>query len=85
MNKPDKDSTIARMILCGIPLAEPYLKYRLTRLLKDQKTSLKEGKIYVPESYYLMGTADPTGKLESDEVCIVLYVQFLDDLFFPSH
>jgi RNA-dependent RNA polymerase len=42
--------------------------------MKEEKKSLKGGKIPVPESYYLMGTADPTGLLESDEVCIILYV-----------
>ncbi|KAF6165726.1 hypothetical protein GIB67_012623 [Kingdonia uniflora] len=31
-----------------------------------------EGKIHVSECYYLMGTADPTGLLNSDEVCIIM-------------
>ncbi|XP_062090882.1 probable RNA-dependent RNA polymerase 5 isoform X2 [Humulus lupulus] len=69
----DSDFTIARMILSGIPLEEPYLQYRLSVLMKEEKKSLKGGKLYIPECYYLMGTADPTGKLESDEVCIVLH------------
>lgn len=68
----DKDFTIAKMILCGIPLEEPYLHHRLSLLLKEQKMSLRTGKLYVPDCYYLMGTADPTGILKSDEVCIVL-------------
>lgn len=70
----DNNFTVARMILSGIPLEEPYLQYRLSILMKEEKKSLKGGKLHIPECYYLMGTTDPTGKLESDEVCIVLYV-----------
>ncbi|XP_060668494.1 probable RNA-dependent RNA polymerase 3 [Ziziphus jujuba] len=68
----DDNFTVARMILSGIPLEESWLQYRLSILMKEEKKSLKEGRLYVPECYYLMGTVDPTGKLESDEVCIVL-------------
>ncbi|KAM6599582.1 hypothetical protein CsatA_019191 [Cannabis sativa] len=68
----DKDSTVERMISCGIPLEEPYLQHRLSILLKEQKMSLRGGKLCADDCYYLMGTADPTGKLKSDEVCIVL-------------
>ena len=68
----DKDFIVARMILCGVPLEEPYLQHRLTILMKEQKLSLRAGKLCADDSYYLMGTADPTGKLKSDEVCIVL-------------
>ena len=74
----DNDFTVARRISCGIPLEEPYLQYRLSVLMKEQKKSLKGGKIYIPECYYLMGTTDPTGKLESDQVCIFLYVLLLE-------
>ncbi|KAL9362556.1 hypothetical protein Peur_045341 [Populus x canadensis] len=66
------DNIVATMIGCGIPLEEPYLQHRLSILMKEEKKSLKGGKLPVPESYYLMGTADPTGLLESDEVCIIL-------------
>lgn len=76
-----EDFMIARLIGSGLPLEEPYLKHRLTLLLKEHKTSLREGRIYIPESYYLMGTVDPTGELESDEVCIVLYVLLSPNLF----
>ncbi|KAH7512897.1 hypothetical protein FEM48_Zijuj12G0138900 [Ziziphus jujuba var. spinosa] len=51
---------------------ESWLQYRLSILMKEEKRSIRERRLYVPECYYLMGTADPTGKLESDEVCIVL-------------
>ncbi|KAK7845911.1 putative rna-dependent rna polymerase 5 [Quercus suber] len=66
------DFNVARMILSGIPLDESYLQYRLSILMKEEKKSLKGGKLHVPECYYLMGTVDPTGLLESDEVCVIL-------------
>nr|TKS00089.1 putative RNA-dependent RNA polymerase 5 [Populus alba] len=66
------DNIVATMIGCGIPLEEPFLQHRLSILMKEEKKSLRGGKIPVPESYYLMGTADPTGLLESNEVCIIL-------------
>ncbi|XP_040361644.1 probable RNA-dependent RNA polymerase 5 [Rosa chinensis] len=70
----DDNSNVAKMISCGIPLEEPYMQYRLSALMNMEKINLKKGKICIPESYYLMGTADPTGKLEKDQVCIILYV-----------
>lgn len=66
------DLNAARMILSGIPLEESYLQYHLSILMKEEKKSLKGAKIPVPDSYYLMGTADPTGRLKKDEVCIIL-------------
>ncbi|PKI76244.1 hypothetical protein CRG98_003355 [Punica granatum] len=62
----------ARMILGGIPLEEPYLHFHLSILMKLEKKSLRSGRIPIPDSYYLMGTADPTGSLKPDEVCIIL-------------
>lgn len=70
----DYDFTSARMILSGISLDEPYLQHRLSILMKEEKKSLQAGKLPVTESYYLMGTVDPTGILKSNEVCIILYV-----------
>lgn len=78
----EKDLTVARMIFSGIPLEEPYLQRRLSILMKEQKLSLRTGKLCADDCYYLMGTADPTGKLKSDEVCIVLYVLFLAHVSF---
>ncbi|XP_022145050.1 probable RNA-dependent RNA polymerase 5 isoform X2 [Momordica charantia] len=66
------DFLVARMILSGIPLDESYLQYRLSMLLREEKKSLKSGRLHVPGCYYLMGTADPTCTLESDEVCVIL-------------
>ncbi|KAI3421727.1 RNA-dependent RNA polymerase [Psidium guajava] len=62
----------ARMILSGIPLDESYLQHHLSKLMRMEKKNLKGGKIPISDSYYLMGTADPTGILKSDEVCIIL-------------
>ena len=63
-----------RMIMLGMPLDEPHLKDQLSILLKTQRNDLKAGKLHVTESYYLMGTVDPTGKLKQNEVCVILYM-----------
>lgn len=70
----DDDFTVARMILSGVPLYEPYLQYRLSELAKEERKALKGGKLPICESFYLMGTTDPTGILKSQEVCVILYV-----------
>lgn len=62
------------MISSGIPLNEPYLHLCLSNLESGERTKLKEGRIPVSDSFYLMGTADPTGVLNNDEVCVILYV-----------
>ncbi|KAG8636201.1 probable RNA-dependent RNA polymerase 5 isoform X2 [Manihot esculenta] len=64
--------TVARMLFSGIPLDESHIQYHQLVLMREEKKSLKGGRIPVPESYYLMGTVDPTGTLEADEVCIIL-------------
>ncbi|VVA99759.1 unnamed protein product [Arabis nemorensis] len=66
------DHNAAEMILVGIPLDEPHLKDHLSTLLYTEKNNLKAGKLPVNESYYLMGTVDPTGELKEDEVCVIL-------------
>lgn len=66
------DFIVSSMILCGIPLDESYLQHRLSGIIKDEMNSLKGGKLPISESFYLMGTVDPTGVLKSDEVCIIL-------------
>jgi len=70
----DDDFMVARMLLSGIPLEEPYIQWRLHILANEEKKSLKEGKLPIKESFYLMGTADPISCLEEDEVCIIQYV-----------
>ncbi|PKA63394.1 putative RNA-dependent RNA polymerase 3 [Apostasia shenzhenica] len=66
------DYLVSRMILCGIPLDEPFLLSRLLVLMKEERKGLIDGKLPVDDCYYLMGTADPTGTLNPDEVCIML-------------
>ncbi|XP_059638213.1 probable RNA-dependent RNA polymerase 5 isoform X2 [Cornus florida] len=68
----DDDYTTSKMILSGIPLNEPCLNYRLSILAKNERKALKGGKLPVSESFYLMGTVDPTGVLKRDEVCVIL-------------
>ncbi|CAE5990913.1 unnamed protein product [Arabidopsis arenosa] len=66
------DKNALQMIMAGIPLDEPYLKHHLSILLKIKKDDLKAGRLPIDESYYLMGTVDPTGELKEDEVCVIL-------------
>ncbi|KAM2643894.1 hypothetical protein EV1_017650 [Malus domestica] len=68
----DDDYISFKMISSGIPLEESYLQHRLSFLKKEENKSLKKGKISSPQSYMLMGTSDPTGMLEKDEVCVLL-------------
>ncbi|GMP59680.1 hypothetical protein CsSME_00022867 [Camellia sinensis var. sinensis] len=64
----DDNFTVAQMILSGTPLDEPYIQYRLSVLAKEVRKGLKGGKLPISESFYLMGTADPTEELNSDEL-----------------
>ncbi|KAH0916971.1 hypothetical protein HID58_024631 [Brassica napus] len=66
------DHNAARMILAGIPLDEPHLQDQLSIFSNTEKNDLKAGRLPVSESYYLMGTVDPTGELKEDEVCVIL-------------
>jgi RNA-dependent RNA polymerase len=59
------------MILCGIPLDEPFPQYYLTILVKVEKNKLRKGKLYLEDSFYMMGTVDPTRSLKLNQVCIV--------------
>ncbi|KAL3715042.1 hypothetical protein ACJRO7_006869 [Eucalyptus globulus] len=77
VNHGEKDGfTAAGMILSGIPLDETHLQNRLSILMNDEKKSLKGGRIPIPDSYYLMGTADPTGILKK----AIVGVKIHDDL-----
>lgn len=75
------DYNALQMIMSGIPLDEPHLKDRLSILLNTEKNDLKAGKLLVTESYYLMGTVDPTGKLKQNEVCVILYAYAIPNSF----
>ncbi|XWS26784.1 hypothetical protein CRYUN_Cryun26dG0059900 [Craigia yunnanensis] len=66
------DLNAAKMILSGIPLDESYLQHRISIMLNEERKGLMAGKLPMTDSYYLMGTVDPSGVLESDEVCIIL-------------
>ncbi|KAL3829924.1 hypothetical protein ACJIZ3_018726 [Penstemon smallii] len=61
-----------RMILSGVPLNEPYLQHCLSNLEDMEKSKLKNGKIPIDDSFYVMGTADPTGILNTHQVCVIL-------------
>lgn len=63
----------AGMILCGIPLDEPFLQHYLTRLVKAEKNNLRGGKLYLEDCFYVMGTVDPTANhcLKENQVCII--------------
>ncbi|GAU22806.1 hypothetical protein TSUD_142460, partial [Trifolium subterraneum] len=61
----------AAMILCGIPLDEPFLQYHLTKLVKVENNNLRKGKLYLEDCFYMMGTVDPTRTLKPNQVCII--------------
>ncbi|KAL8138279.1 hypothetical protein V2J09_004280 [Rumex salicifolius] len=67
----DDNYTVARMIFSGIPLDESYIQWKLPILGKVALTGLKQGKLPIQDSFYVMGTVDPTGSLNSNEVCII--------------
>ncbi|KAM7515445.1 hypothetical protein LguiA_005028 [Lonicera macranthoides] len=68
----DDNFTTTGMILSGIPLNEPYLKHRLSKFANKERKGFKKGKLPISDSFNLMGTADPTGLLNRDEVCVIL-------------
>ncbi|KAK8523190.1 hypothetical protein V6N12_047719 [Hibiscus sabdariffa] len=63
---------VAKMILSGIPLDESFLQYRMSVMLNEDRKNLLGGKLPITESYYLMGTVDPSKTLKSGEVSIIL-------------
>lgn len=71
-NDRENVDLMRRMLLSGIALDEPCLHNCLTHLATEAKKKLQRGKLPISESYYLMGTADPTGLLENDQVCVIL-------------
>ncbi|XP_017248678.1 probable RNA-dependent RNA polymerase 5 isoform X1 [Daucus carota subsp. sativus] len=74
MKLKDRDNVglMRRMLVSGIALDEPCLQHCLTHLASEENKRLQRGKLPISESYYLMGTADPTGLLENDQVCVIL-------------
>lgn len=72
----DDDFITANMILSGVPLDDPCVQHRLSHLAFLERKGLREGKLPISDSFFLMGTADPSGLLNRDEVCVILYVYF---------
>lgn len=73
-NHRDRDdaSIATGMIMAGVPLCEPYLRCCLSSLAKEERNGLKGGKLPISDTFYLMGTADPTDTLNPHEVCVIL-------------
>ncbi|RAL37179.1 hypothetical protein DM860_004101 [Cuscuta australis] len=68
----DYGSIAKSMILSGVPLYEPHLQWCLSMVTREEKVGLKGGKLPISDSFYLIGTADPTETLNRDEVCVIL-------------
>ncbi|CAH9131271.1 unnamed protein product [Cuscuta epithymum] len=68
----DYGSIAKSMILSGVPLSEPHLQCCLSVVTKEEKSGLRGGKLPISDSFYLIGTADPTETLNRDEVCVIL-------------
>ncbi|XP_078170266.1 putative RNA-dependent RNA polymerase 4 isoform X2 [Carex rostrata] len=68
----DNDRLMARMIMSGMPLDEPFLQYRLGFMMGEERKGLQAGKIPIGDSYYLMGTTDPSEELRANQVCVIL-------------
>ena len=66
------DQTL-RMIMANIPMNNPQMQKNLKKLTQDKITLLRKGCVPLPDSYYLMGTSDPTKEkiLKPSEVAIV--------------
>jgi RNA-dependent RNA polymerase len=60
------------MILSGIkPEDDAYLQHQLSEMTREEREGMKLGRIPIDDSYYLMGTTDPTGTLKPNEVCVI--------------
>ncbi|KAL3687085.1 hypothetical protein R1sor_013394 [Riccia sorocarpa] len=74
---PGKAAIPLLMIAAGIPLDEPYLQRTLFDFTKGKREDLSSGRFDLPDSFFLMGTADPTGTLKRNQVAITLSEGFL--------
>ena len=61
----------SKMLLAGF-LKEPYLQQMLFTMVKVRFQDLRLGKFHVPNTFNLMGCADPSGTLKRNEVAIIL-------------
>ncbi|CAM6122653.1 unnamed protein product [Calypogeia fissa] len=72
-----------RMMYNGVPLEEPFLHQLVRKLTSAGWQDLKKGRIELPDSYNLIGTADPTGTLQHNQVAITLSQGPLDPISYP--
>lgn len=59
-----------RMLRVGMPLEEPALQQNLQILIRNKMKYFAKGKVPLDGTFYLMGTADPSGTLKPNEVVI---------------
>lgn len=60
-----------RMLLSNISLDDPYLRKELKRIQLDQLQQVKDGRINIPHTYFMMGVPDPIGVLEENQIMIL--------------
>ena len=61
------------MISIGLqPSQEPFLQKVISEMVKSELQRYSLGKVPVSQTAYLMGCADPTGRLERNQVAILL-------------
>lgn len=58
------------MIKVGIPLEEPALQINLRILTRNKMKYFAKGKVPLDDTFYLIGTADPSSTLKPAEVVI---------------
>ncbi|KAH7441374.1 hypothetical protein KP509_03G035200 [Ceratopteris richardii] len=66
------DVCALRMLLANIPMDEPFLRKTLLDMTKSKLLDLSRGRVTIPDTYNFMGSADPTGRLERNQVVILL-------------
>ena len=61
------------MLLSGLePSQEPFLQKVISEMIKYELKNYSLGKVPVRDTAYLMGCADPTGRLERNQVVIIM-------------
>ncbi|CAM6088897.1 unnamed protein product [Calypogeia fissa] len=62
--------TTRHMLRAGIPMNDPGLHQNLVYIIKNKFKDFAIGRVPLDGTFYVMGTADPTGTLKSNEVAI---------------
>ncbi|CAM6095349.1 unnamed protein product [Calypogeia fissa] len=62
--------TTRHMLRAGIPMNDPGLHQNLVYIIKNKFKNFAIGRVPLDGTFYVMGTADPTGTLKSNEVAI---------------